>query len=102
MFCGVFSQVSFRHMRTRRRLNKGQNLLISSGCSADHRRLGHCGMGIQNGLNFSGIDVEAKSDDEILRASDNEEIPILKAGEITGVKPSFRIYCRGCFVGTTS
>ena len=78
VFCGVFGQISFRHMRTRRRLNKGQNLFISLGCSADHRRLGHCGMGIQNGLNFSGVDVEAKSDDEILRASDNEEMPILK------------------------
>ena len=55
-------------------------------------------MSIQHGLNFSGIDVEAKSDDEILRASDNEEIPILEAGEITVLNhPSASI--RGCFFG---
>src|SRR5438552_17392815 len=78
-------------MRTGRRLDKRQYLLISLARSTDDRRLCYCGMGIQNCLNLSGIDVEAKSDDEILRASDNEEIPVLKAGKIAGVEPSLRI-----------
>src|SRR5579863_5959983 len=48
-------------------------------------------MGIQNGFDFRGVDVEAESDDEILRTPDDEEIAVLEAGEITGVKPSFGI-----------
>src|ERR1700691_4868483 len=56
-------------------------------------------MGIQNGLNFSRVDVETKADDEILGASDNEEKPILKAGKIAGVKPAFGIDCGGGFLG---
>src|ERR1700691_32698 len=98
MFCGVFSHFSFRQTRTRRRLNKGENLLICLGLSANHGRLSHCRMGIQNCLNFSGIDVEAESDYEIFRTSDNEEVLILKSGEITGIEPSFPVNYGGRLV----
>src|SRR5690349_6303870 len=48
-------------------------------------------MSVQNCLNLGRVDVETTTDDQILGASDNEEIAILKSGEIAGVEPSLLI-----------
>src|SRR5277367_1450737 len=56
-------------------------------------------MGIQNGLNFGGIDVEAKSDDEIFGAPHDEKMLLLEASEISRVEPAFGVDGSGGFAG---
>src|SRR5579859_2281695 len=67
--------------------------------SADNSRLGHRRMRVQNSLHFRGVNIEAKSDNQILGASDNEKISILEAGQITGIEPSIRTDGSRCFFG---
>src|SRR3954447_17209715 len=56
---------------------------------ADHRRLGHRGMLVEDLLDLARIDVVAAADDHVLLAIDDEEVAVLvDLGHVAGVEPA--------------
>ena len=63
---------------------------------ADHRALGHAGVGIERGLDLGRIDVLAARDDHVLEAVDDvEDADLVHVAEVAGVQPAIAQRLRG-------
>ena len=67
----------------------GHDLLAQPAVGlADHRGLGHRGVGEEHLLDLAGVHVEAAADDHVLLAIDDEEVAVgVAVAEVAGVEP---------------
>src|SRR5262249_41219581 len=87
----IFQQILDGDRGTRQQLNEGDHLLVAGHGTADDGRLHHHLVRVEHRLDLRRIDVEAGADDELLRATRDEEMVSVEASQVAGIEPAVGI-----------
>ena len=95
MAAGVRRQLLDGGGAARQQLHIGHDLLVGMDGAADDRRLDDRRVGVQDRFDLGRIDVEARTDDQLLGAPGDEQRLAFEAREVAGVEPAVAVDGRG-------